>query len=873
MNYISIKNVRRLALAMLCFVPSLASSVMAFDIVSNGQAVTAIVIPLHETPVEQLASKEMQYHIQQSTGAVVPIIRDTQVSSGATGYIYLGATQASQLAGIDTTNLAPNTFVNKIIGGNLYVTGKDGSGAAILDSTHAGTLFGVYDFLETQMDVKWLWPGAGGEVIPTRNDVSVSSLDRSEAPALIHTRFRPANFFYQPASESAGWTTSEIKNSYHNAEDLWLRRQGFAREVNLDATHSFSQNDYWERFGTTNPEFFNLLPDGTRRPDPLYFNGNIDLVSMNVSNPDLHDQIVQDWLAKRTELEPYLAASDNDTPSRDLSPESLAWDVRDPNLTQSQWDNRVALATAAYNNSESDWTKHLGQQLSDRYAQYYLAVLEKAKVHDPDVKVVALAYQNYTKAPLETELNEDVVIAYTSQLAYPWTDEQRQATRDDMAGWASAGASMLLRPNYTLDGHAMPIYYADKFSDDFTQMYSTGMIGTDFNVLTGQWGTQGPTLYVIARKQTNPTMSSEDILDEYYGAFGNAAGEVESYFNHWEQVSDAVPGNVWETSEALAKDSVEPGHWSEFYKAADVVFTPQAMREGWQLLADATQAAIGDLATEQRVAFLEKGLTNADLTLAVQRGLREFQTTGNNSLYAAAINALSVYRASVEEDYVANMNYVAWSEERGWDYSLVNGDTESFLPTQMTRSGGEGLNASRPKIGQSFVPFLPAITGVTVNLTGGDTGDDPNALVRLDIFEVGGEPDGHAPIGESLGFVTRLLSDLDADDSIFDSFVFDSPVIVSPGMRYFFQLTLVDSAGLAALLFGQQATLDSYLLGTNLVFENNQWLYQDGRINRDLQFDVMQSTLYQAYASIPEPASIAMLLFGSSAIFGRKRTA
>jgi hypothetical protein len=70
-------------------------------------------------------------------------------------------------------------------------------------------------------------------------------------------------------------------------QGVWYRRQRFHRSISLDIRHSFTARDYWNRFGKTRPDFFQLLPDGTRGPDPTWFSGRTDLIGMAVGNPDL----------------------------------------------------------------------------------------------------------------------------------------------------------------------------------------------------------------------------------------------------------------------------------------------------------------------------------------------------------------------------------------------------------------------------------------------------------------------------------------------------------------------------------------------------------------------------------------------------------
>ncbi len=136
-----------------------------------------------------------------------------------------------------------------------------------------------------------------------------------------------------------------------------------------------------------------------------------------------------------------------------------------------------------------------------------------------------------------------------------------------------------------LDGHNLPIFFARKLGEDFSYAAAHGLIGTDFDSLTGQWASQGPNLYLLARLHECPRMTVAKVLDEYYSAFGPAAAAVRAYFAHWEKVSDAV-------TDDLAKEAEL--HWASFYRDADRIFTPGVLATGRDLLEKAAAAAQSD---------------------------------------------------------------------------------------------------------------------------------------------------------------------------------------------------------------------------------------------------------------------------------------
>jgi len=640
------------ALALTAIAPGLA-----LDITVGGEAKASIVIPDEALPVVAAAAGELQHHVELASGATLPIVSEGKAPE-AGGLIYLGPCRRTLAAGIDPGDLEPNEFVIKLIDGDLFIVGDDTDGQPFWiqhnNRERVGTLFGVYEFLETHLSVRWLWPGDLGTVVPSVLDIQVTAWDQTGAPPLIHSRWREGG---KPSAGTQGWSSQEVRSRYINAQGRWLRRHRFAMGINMDMHHAFTQ--WWDRFNEDHPDFFNLLPDGTRRPDPTAWGGSPSLISMCVSNPEFWKQIVADWDARRTPQNPYIDASENDTAGKCTCPKCMAMDVPDPD-SDVPFDERLALAKAAFDNGEKGWEKNLGA-LSDRYARYYLGVQAEAEKIDPEAVVMGYAYANYAAPPRDTTLNERIIIGIVPPLMYPWTDEARRTVREQWDGWSATGARLFLRPNYMLDGHNMPIFVARKLGEDFSYAAAHGMIGTDFDSLTGQWSTQGPNLYMLARLHRRPELPVEEVLGEYYSGFGPARDAVRAYFAHWEQVSDAVTKDLYADAEM---------HWSYLYRDADRIFTPQVMTRGRELLDQAVAAAKPDAQAAERVAFLDKGLRNVELTLATQRAFRAYKASGNITGFTNAIRALDAYRAEVEADFVANMAYLEWAEARTWDRKM-----------------------------------------------------------------------------------------------------------------------------------------------------------------------------------------------------------
>ncbi len=325
----------------------LALPAFGIDLVRDRQPLAVIVVPTRPLPVESYAAKEFQYHVECSTGLRLPIFSEDR-ELPPTARVYLGNCKAAASEMIETSGLAGNAYIIKNAGGNIFITGKDSSGDPLDLDTHEGTLFGVYDILENNLGVRWLWPGKLGEVIPKNDALSLSPADGVVRPLLWFKQWREAS--------SLG-------------EKVWLKRQRFGRSIQPRYGHSFGE--YWSRFGTTHPEYFAMLPDGTRRLDPGS-DSDPQYAHMCASQPGLVAQIIADWKAKGAPK--FLNVCENDGWAGCACPTCLSWDEPDPD-NPIPFDQRLDAAKRAFAGKEGrrdEWMLLMGS-LSDRAC----AVLEE----------------------------------------------------------------------------------------------------------------------------------------------------------------------------------------------------------------------------------------------------------------------------------------------------------------------------------------------------------------------------------------------------------------------------------------------------------------------------------------------------------------
>jgi hypothetical protein len=210
----------------------------------------------------------------------------------------------------------------------------------------------------------------------------------------------------------------------------------------------------------------------------------------------------------------------------------------------------------------------------------------------------------------------------------------------------------------------MPFIFAHQFADDFQHEARNGMVATDFDSLTGHWGTQGPNLYLLLRLHSRPDGNPDDLLAEYYSAFGAAASEVKAYFDYWERYTmDNRP-----LISAVFEDRVAI-RWRTWAKAAHRVFPPECFGPADAMLERAATRAGSDPEAAGRVGFLRAALTHAKLCARVATLLTLADPASTPARGADALKELLMFRRANERTWIGNFNHNAWVEDLSWKLS------------------------------------------------------------------------------------------------------------------------------------------------------------------------------------------------------------
>lgn len=648
----------RLLITCLSVAPLLAPAQPVVIVPERGPAAT-IVVPDAAPAITAYAAEEFANHVEKATGTRLAVVKES-AAPAAGARVYIGPTKAGAEVGIEVASLPSETFVLRTLNGNLFIAAADGPGDPLsTGTTEAGALWGVYEILERELGVRWLWPGELGTIIPKRASLSIRELNETIPPRFQQRNIRPGlglRGFIEAEARLA--FTPEQRAIYAKEQNVFLRRHRIGQSAGtyfarpkLGSGHSFE--GWWEKYGAEHPEWFQQLPDGRRGPeDPA----KPKKVTMCVSNPELAKKVVALWAEARAQHpgEPLgLGIGESDDSAMCQCAECLAWDGPKPDFT--------TLPAGL----ERSYTP---VQAGTRYARFAQRVYELASAIDPDVQVHYYAYLNYFWAPENLTLNKNIFIGFVPWFRWagwlPRTAEEQEWIKQQWLGWQKTGASVYYRPNWFLDGYSMPLAYMHQFADAFQFYNANGMIGTDFDSLVGQWAAQGPNLYTLARIHVRPEAPIESLLDEYYGAFGPAEAAVRKYFGYWEDY--AIKNSPRAAKAIQSRRDGNFRRYALYAQAADELYPPEVFTPAFAMLDEAEVACRNNAepAFAARVAFLREGLTHALRCVETATVMNDPNSTEETR--GAALTRLVAYRHAVEHLGIANMDRAAGIETDSW---------------------------------------------------------------------------------------------------------------------------------------------------------------------------------------------------------------
>ena len=443
---------------------------------TDGRAQAQIILPRDASEQLQEAARQLSRYLKRSTAAEFPVVAEPAAKRGDSIRIHVGPTARAAAARLGLDALDADGFV---------IAFPDPHTVLICGPTDWGTEFGVYEFLERVVGVRWLFPGALGEHVPQHRELTAVALDVREEPA----------FFSRQMSGLAA------------DHRLWARRNRMHGRVKFH--HNLIRLFPPETYTKTQPQFFpvhggkRFLPPSntTHGWQPCY------------SAPGLVEEAVRN-IARTFDRNP-------DAPSYSLGANDSSG--------YCQCDECLAQITGEQN--------FLGRvDYSDLYYDWANQVIDGVLKTHPDKLFGCLAYSEVAAPPDRVTVHPRL-IPYMTYDRMKWADrriarEGRRMTRD----WAKASPTLgwydyIYGKFYCVPRvwfHTMAKYYRFGYRHHVRCSYAEAYPSKDWR--------EGPKLYVSLKLLWDPNRDVDTLLDDWCrAAVGpGAASVLVEYFSFWE---------------------------------------------------------------------------------------------------------------------------------------------------------------------------------------------------------------------------------------------------------------------------------------------------------------------------------------------------
>ena len=548
----------------------------AVTVVSNGKSDYSIVIPHDAIPAEHTAARELAHHVEQMSGAKLPIVSDAEFS-GAAG-ILLGNNRCLPQLAVkpDWKQLGREGYLLRVAGEHLIIAG----------GRPRGTLYGVYWLLEKHLGCRWFAPDT--TVIPRKTTITLPDLNVTGAPAF---EYREPLMFIGWGQRKSRWWDENFSQEYVARTRNSARMLDTINRINIDHRmepdyggavkipyfgHNMKTLVPFEKYGDTNPEFYALQKDGHRQTrDEVH----VDLCLTNPKVALAASDTMRQWMRdERDALMFFVGQSDSSN--------------------YCQCDQCVAL-NGKYTGRRSGPTLEFVNAIANRVADEF-----------PDAPIGTFAYQPTYRAPANLKAHKNVVVWFcpiTRCFCHPLQEGLLNRGfykyADELATWFEIASKVYVYDyNHGSPGVSPP---GDILNLDDTYRYyrRMGVRGVYVDAVSEIQVGYGFLQYWLMTQLMNDLDIDYDkalgeFLDAYYGA---AAEHIREFIELAGDASSYAPADEKRAAIWYAKGSAE---WTELrqdcltnYRRLSV----PAIEKSYRIFAEARQAVADDAKALQHV--------------------------------------------------------------------------------------------------------------------------------------------------------------------------------------------------------------------------------------------------------------------------------
>jgi hypothetical protein len=487
-----------------------------------GQSEYAIVTGQAATEAEAFAVAELRDYFEKATGVRLPLVEESRRASDARG-IYVGQTAFASAHGTDVSQLDPEEWVIATVGKDLVLTG----------GRPVGTLYAVYEFLESRLGCHWL--DRDTEIVPRSADLVIAASTVRGKPAFWHRSIYALLGTVEPTAEMLAKEAVFLERNKSTSSLAKFGRVAYGSPGDCHTFYAYSKD-----FPADHRECFSLNAAGEReRATSGSGPGQLCL-----TNPETRRLLL-------SQLKSWIAA-DRRTAAQAGRPAPRVYHLSQ-NDNASVCQCPACKAMVAAEGSASGPLLDCINELADSIREQY-----------PDVLLMTFAYQ-MTLQPPKTVRPRDNVIIQLAQLNAEWEPKNphypdlfrpmshplNRAACEDIAAWSKIARHLAIWDYWILYCNA---YQLDRFPTPYVNVaylqpdlqlfleHGAGNVfveceqptTTSFSALK-LW--LGQKLLQDPRRPIAPLLQT--FLQGYYGSAAPPMGE---YLAYLEKRIAAVPG-------------------------------------------------------------------------------------------------------------------------------------------------------------------------------------------------------------------------------------------------------------------------------------------------------------------------------------------
>ena len=453
--------------------------ILSYNLIDKGKPYAKIVVPPKSPESIYKSAKLLQTYIAKSTGVILPLSENekaiTQVNN-INVYIYVQK----------RTNDEKNSIKKDILESDGFtIDFSTKKYIKIIGNSFIGTEFGVYEFLERFVGVRWLIPGPLGEHIPKRKDLIIKSSTITQLPVFGSRRF-------------SGFDKED------KASRLWARRNRMKDYIRFH--HNLYNIFPIDTYTKTHPHLF---PQKKGKPYIPYPNVGWQPCLKEPDAITIAVQNISRYFDNNT-LSSTFSLGPNDA----TSGEGSGYCVSDI--------EGIKLNTWNYND------------ISDVYFKWANKVVEKILKKYPQKIFGTLAYRETAMPPKKIMVNKKI-IPFLTEDRLRWIDpEVKRKGHKLVESWKSRSQRLGFYDYIYGTPYIIPRIYFHHMADVYKYAARNKIVAV-YAEAYPNWG-EGPKYYLTLKLFWNPFIDVDNILEDWYKcAVGKlAAPYLSDYFTLWE---------------------------------------------------------------------------------------------------------------------------------------------------------------------------------------------------------------------------------------------------------------------------------------------------------------------------------------------------